>query len=71
MDGSARRQAPRDGDLELSEKCGVQESFGSLWRQLNSEDESAFGIRAFVERFYTEVLGRQPDKGGFTIGCQH
>ena len=35
---------------------------------LNSEDESAFGIRAFVERFYTEVLGRQPDKGGLIIG---
>jgi hypothetical protein len=32
---------------------------------LNAADESAYGIRAFVERFYTLVLGRQPDKGGF------
>ncbi|MDG2443787.1 MAG: DUF4214 domain-containing protein, partial [Luminiphilus sp.] len=32
---------------------------------LNSVDASAYGIRAFVERFYSLVLGRQPDKGGF------
>ena len=32
---------------------------------LNAADESAFGIRTFVERFYTQVLGRQPDKDGF------
>ena len=32
---------------------------------LNAADESAYGIRAFVERFYTLVLGRQPDQGGF------
>ena len=32
---------------------------------LNAADESAYGIRAFVERFYTLVLGRQPDRGGF------
>jgi len=31
----------------------------------NAADESAYGIRAFVERFYNLVLGRQPDRGGF------
>ena len=32
---------------------------------LNSADESAYGIPAFVERVYTFVLVRQPDVDGF------
>ncbi len=32
---------------------------------VNSNDESAYGVRAFTERFYTVVLGRQPDIAGF------
>ena len=32
---------------------------------VNSNDESAYGVRAFTERFYTLVLGRQPDVAGF------
>ena len=31
----------------------------------NSEDESAYQVRAFVERFYTTALGRQPEAAGF------
>ncbi len=32
---------------------------------VNSNDESAYGVGAFTERFYTVVLGRQPDIAGF------
>ena len=38
-------------------------SFGVV--AVNSNDESAYGLRAFTERFYTLVLGRQPDVVGF------
>jgi hypothetical protein len=38
-------------------------SFGVV--AVNSKDESAYGVRAFTERFYTLVLGRQPDVAGF------
>lgn len=38
-------------------------SFGVV--AVNSNDESAYGVRAFTERFYTLVLGRQPDVAGF------
>lgn len=38
-------------------------SFGVV--AVNSNDESAYGVRAFTERFYTVVLGRQPDVAGF------
>ena len=49
--------------LKSSEFKNRSDSFGAT--ALNAADESAFRIRAFVERFYTQVLGRQPDKGGF------
>ena len=67
MDGSADAGKLREmviwSFLRSAEFKNRSDRFGVT--ALNSEDESAFGIRAFVERFYTEVLGRQPDKGGF------
>ena len=51
------------GFLRAAEFKTLSDSFGVT--ALNAADESAYGIRAFVERFYTLVLGRQPDKGGF------
>ena len=51
------------GFLRSAEFKNLADSFGVT--ALNAADESAYGIRAFVERFYTLVLGRQPDKGGF------
>ena len=41
----------------------LSDSFGAV--AVNSVDEAAYGIRAFTERFYTIVLGRQPDISGF------
>ena len=41
----------------------LAKSFGVV--AVNSNDESAYGVRAFTERFYTLVLGRQPDIAGF------
>jgi hypothetical protein len=49
--------------LRSAEFRNLADSFGVT--ALNSVDASAYGIRAFVERFYSLVLGRQPDKGGF------
>jgi hypothetical protein len=51
------------GFLRSTEFKNLADSFGVT--DLNAADESAYGIRAFVERFYTLVLGRQPDEGGF------
>ena len=51
------------GFLRAAEFKTLSDSFGVT--ALNAADESAYGIRAFVERFYTLVLGRQPDQGGF------
>ena len=51
------------GFLKAAEFKTLSDSFGVT--ALNAADESAYGIRAFVERFYTLVLGRQPDQGGF------
>ena len=51
------------GFLRAAEFKTLSDSFGVT--ALNAADESAYGIRAFVERFYTLVLGRQPDTGGF------
>jgi hypothetical protein len=51
------------GFLRAAEFKTLSDSFGVT--ALNAADESAYGIRAFVERFYTLVLGRQPDAGGF------
>jgi hypothetical protein len=51
------------GFLRAAEFKTLSDSFGVT--ALNAADESAYGIRAFVERFYTLVLGRQPDRGGF------
>ena len=51
------------GFLKAAEFNTLSDSFGVT--ALNAADESAYGIRAFVERFYTLVLGRQPDQGGF------
>ena len=41
----------------------LSDSFGVV--AVNAADEAAYGIRAFTERFYTLVLGRHPDQGGF------
>jgi hypothetical protein len=41
----------------------LAKSFGVV--AVNANDEAAYGVRAFTERFYTVVLGRQPDIAGF------
>ena len=41
----------------------LAKSFGVV--AVNANDEAAYGVRAFTERFYTVVLGRQPDIDGF------
>ena len=51
------------GFLRAAEFKTLSDSFGVT--ALNAADESAYGIRAFVERFYIEVLGRQPEQAGF------
>ena len=51
------------GFLRAAEFKTLSDSFGVT--ALDAADESAYGIRAFVERFYTLVLGRQPDTSGF------
>ena len=51
------------GFLRSAEFKNLSDSFGVT--AFSAADESAYGIRAFAERFYTLVLGRQPDKGGF------
>ena len=51
------------GFLRAAEFKNLSDVFGVA--ALSAADESAYGIRAFVERFYTLVLGRQPDQGGF------
>ncbi len=43
----------------------LSKSFGVV--AINSDDDSAYGVRAFTERFYTLVLGRQPDTAGFDV----
>ena len=48
----------RAGEFKtLSDSSGVT--------AVSSADESSYGVRAFTERFYTVVLGRQPDQAGF------
>ncbi len=51
------------GFLRSSEFLALADSFGV--RAINANDEANYGKRAFVERFYTLVLGRQPDQIGF------
>ena len=51
------------GFLRSAEFESVANSYGVI--AFSAADQSAYGIRAFVERFYTLVLGRQPDEGGF------
>ena len=51
------------GFLRAGEFNTLSDSFGVT--ALSAADESAYGVRAFTERFYTVVLGRHPDQAGF------
>jgi hypothetical protein len=51
------------GFLRAEEFNTLSDSFGVT--ALSAADESAYGVRAFTERFYTVVLGRHPDQAGF------
>ena len=51
------------GFLRAGEFRTLSDSFGVT--ALSPADESAYGVRAFTERFYTVVLGRHPDQAGF------
>ena len=51
------------GFLRAGEFKTLSDSFGVT--ALSAADESAYGVKAFTERFYTVVLGRHPDKAGF------
>ncbi|MDG2443220.1 MAG: DUF4214 domain-containing protein, partial [Luminiphilus sp.] len=51
------------GFLRAGEFKTLSDSFGVT--AVSSADESSYGVRAFTERFYTVVLGRQPDQAGF------
>ena len=63
LQGGKLREMATFGFLSSAEFKSVADSFGVT--AFSTVDQSAYGIRAFVERFYTLVLGRQPDKGGF------
>ena len=51
------------GFLRAGEFKTLSDSFGVT--ALSAADESAYGVKAFTERFYTVVLGRHPDQAGF------
>ena len=51
------------GFLNAAEFKTLSDGFGVA--AVSAADQSAYGIRAFTERFYALVLGRQPDQGGF------
>ena len=51
------------GFLRSNEFKTLSDSFGVT--AVSAADNSSYGVRAFTERFYTLVLGRQPDQGGF------
>jgi hypothetical protein len=51
------------GFLNATEFKTLSDGFGVA--AVSAADQSAYGIRAFTERFYALVLGRQPDQGGF------
>ena len=51
------------GFLNAAEFKTLSEGFGVA--AVSAADQAAYGIRAFTERFYVLVLGRQPDQGGF------
>lgn len=51
------------GFLRAGEFKTLSDSFGVT--AVSAADESSYGVRAFTERFYTVVLGRQPDQLGF------
>jgi hypothetical protein len=51
------------GFLNAAEFKTLSDGFGVT--AVSAADQSAYGIRAFTERFYALVLGRQPDQGGF------
>ena len=53
------------GFLNAAEFKTLSDGFGVA--AVSAADQSAYGIRAFTERFYALVLGRQPDQGGFDI----
>ena len=51
------------GFLRSAEFKALSDSFSVT--AVSAADEAAYGVRAFTERFYTLVLSRQPDVGGF------
>ena len=51
------------GFLRAGEFKTLSDSFGVT--ALSAADESAYGVKAFTERFYKVVLGRHPDQAGF------
>lgn len=51
------------GFLRSAEFKALSDSFSVT--AVNAADEAAYGVRAFTERFYKLVLGREPDVGGF------
>jgi hypothetical protein len=51
------------GFLRAGEFKTLSDTFGVT--AVSAADESSYGVRAFTERFYTVVLGRQPDQAGF------
>ena len=63
LGGGKLREMVIWGFLRSGEFKTLSDSFGVT--ALSAADESAYGVRAFTERFYTLVLGRQPDKAGF------
>ena len=51
------------GFLRAGEFKTLSDTFGVT--AVSAADESSYGVRAFTERIYTVVLGRQPDQAGF------
>jgi hypothetical protein len=51
------------GFLRAGEFKTLSDTFGVT--AVSAADQSSYGVRAFTERFYTVVLGRQPDQTGF------
>ena len=63
LDEGRLREMVIYGFLKSQEFTALAASYAV--NDFNSEDESAYQVRAFVERFYTTALGRQPEAAGF------
>jgi hypothetical protein len=67
FDGVGNNADPDDDGDGFGDAEDVSPLDPSEWADPNGDstgDEAAYGIRAFTERFYTVVLGRDPDQGG-------